>query len=108
MAAISTEAQRPYDILTLTITSATDWEQWTVPTWCREITIQNPGASDMYVSKDETGTYGAADQQYKIAAGAEMTIHLSAGRAGAREAAQRTISVASGAGTYLVNVYLRG
>lgn len=108
MAAISAEDQRPYDILSIAISSATDWETWTVPTWVREVTIQNPGASDMYLSKDETGTYAGSDQQYKIAAGAELTIPITAGRAAAREAAQRTLSVACGAGSYTVNVFLRG
>ena len=106
MAAISTEANRPYDTVTVTITSATDWEAFTVPKWCRFVTIQNVSAGVVYLSKDETGTWATGDDQVEIPAGQELTIPITSGQAQALSATARTFYLAAGGGSTVVRAFL--
>lgn len=93
-----------------TLSSVTDWEVWTAPSWARQCMALNEHASGvLYLGNyDETGTADVTDpttqDYFRIAAGAAVSIPLSEG-APSPDAAHRALPFYSSTATLPVDVY---
>jgi hypothetical protein len=82
LAATTLGGDPPWSAEHVVLGSTTDWDIATAPTWARQCIVKNEHASgNLALGRyDETGTYVALTDEYVvIAAGAAITVPLSAG-----------------------------
>lgn len=112
MPALSSAADRPFDIDSF-VTAGATWEAVTVPDWVRKATVQNPAVADgggggsAFVSKDATAAAArnaVTDNEVVIVVGGSATLHFSP----KRSTEANTFLVCTPGGAEKLNVILEG